>query len=573
MNNSKVNRNAVNNVCGMFMDEYLEEENTSGYCVIQTKINDKITLSDCEDMFTELQEKRIIKNNSFYDDVWIGYYDLCETNMYFDFNIDVLDEIIFSLKKYVLIKLYLKKNGVHVTNVAFRHIKDMLWKTNAFDIDGISDFKKYVSGEKDILYLINCKEFLQFCTYPSACEYYSKIRTFSIRKTPKSREIPDYISILKYDCLIRDFIDTGDVELRIKYYPILIWWMISTIIPLRPSEFVLLKRNCIYKEKDKCYIHIERVKSRADRKNHTVPIMTEFQIPETLFEFISDFIDYANEIDDSTYLVSDDFYKGYLKKVKKRNKEKITLQKFNNLFKMFEKEIIESIYRYKIVALGTVEKDNQIEKIRLGDTRHLAFMNMLMQGLNPLYIQRIGGHYTLEEQLSYCNHLDTFTSAKTYVLSKMLNNKNEVYYRNYSDNVDWGLKQTEKELLEAKFYQLPKVKDGAGRCTSTNFPTDCKCEECLFCEHFIPEKDVAQTYISELKQNNLQNIEIKKELLKKLLKEQLKDEKEIGTVSRNLASLINQEMILDAYTLNLEKGGNEPCDQTEDQLYIQTSSC
>lgn len=568
-----INKKATNDICGMFVNEYLEDRNASGYCVIQTQINDEIDLSGCEDMFTELKEKGIIRNNHFSDNVWMSYYDLYETNINFNFNIDAPKELVLSLKKYILIKLLLKKNEVITVQIAINHIKDMMQKTNLFDIDTVSDFMQYVSKKQTVLYLSDCKEFLQFCTSKDACEFYSKIRSFSIRKTPKSREIPDYDSILKYDCLIRDFIDTGNIDLRMKYCPILIWWMISTIIPLRPSEFVLLKRNCIYKEKDKCYIHIERVKSRADRKKHTIPIMTEFQIPETLFEFISDFIDYANEIDSGSYLVSDDFYIKQLAKNYKRNKEKITLQKFNNLFKMFEKDVVEGIYHYEIVALGAVENDNQIERIRLGDTRHLAFMNMLVQGLNPLYIQRIGGHYTLEEQLSYCNHLDTFTSAKTYVLSKMLNNKNEVYYRNYSDNVDWGLKQTEKELLGAKFYQLPKVKDGAGRCTSTNFPTDCKCEECLFCEHFIPEKDVAQTYISELKQNNLQNIEIKKELLKKLLKEQIKDEKEIGTASRNLASLINQEMILDAYTLNLEKGGNAICDQKEDQIYIQMNSC
>lgn len=568
-----INKKATNNICGMFIDEYLEDGNASGYCVIQTRITDEIALSDCEDIFSELKEKGIIRNNSFSDNVWVGYYDLYETNIYFDFNIDASQEMILSFKKYILIKLYLKKNEVTTAQIAVNHIKDMIQKTNLLDIDTASDFMQYVSKKQTILYLSDCKEFLQFCTIKDACEFYSKIKSFSIQRNPISREIPDYESILKYDCLIRDFINTGNIDLRIKYYPILIWWMISTIIPLRPSEFVLLKRNCIYKEKDKYYIHIERVKSKANRKRYDVPIMTEFQIPKVLFEFISDFIDCANEIDSSSYLVSDGFYIKQLTRDYKRNKQKITLSKFNWLFGMFEKEVVEDIYHYEIVALGTVESSNQIERIRLGDTRHLAFMNMLMQGLNPLYIQRIGGHYTLEEQLSYCNHLDTFTSAKTYVLSKMLNNKNEMYYRNYSDNVDWGLKQTEKELLGAKFYQLPKVKDGAGRCTSTNFPTDCKCEECLFCEHFIPEKDVAQTYISELKQNNLQNIEIKKELLKKLLKEQFKDEKEIGTVSRNLASLINQEMILDAYTLNLEKGGKEICDQKEDQIYIQTNNC
>ena len=573
MNNDKLDGKSANDICGMFVDEYLDEGSASGYCVIQTRINDEISLSDCEGMFAELKEKGIIKNDDFRDNVWSCFYDLYEINIKFDFNIEVPQEIILSLKKYILIKLCLKRNGVYTSQIAFRHIKDMLEKTSVFDIDTVPDFRKYVSNNQTVLYLSNCKEFLQFCTFKEACEFYAKIKNFTIRNNPKSREIPSYDSILKYDCLIRDFIDTGNIDLRVKYCPILIWWMISTITPLRPSEFVLLKRNCIYKKKEKFYIHIERIKSRSDRKNYDVPIMTEFQIPEALFEFISDFIDYANEIDSSDYLVSDDFYKRYLKKVKKRSKNKITLQKFNHLFKLFENEVVEGIYHYEIVALGTVIKDNQIERIRLGDTRHLAFMNMLMQGLNPLYIQRIGGHYTLEEQLSYCNHLDTFTSAKTYMLSKMLNNKNEVYYRNYSDNIDWGLKQTEKELLGAKFYQLSKVKDGAGRCTSTNFPMDCRCEECLFCEHFIPEKNVAQDYIAELKQSNLQNIKIKKEVLKKLLKEQIKDEKEIGTVSMNLAALINQEMILNAYTLSLEKGGDKPCEQMEDQLYIQMNSC
>lgn len=557
----------------MSVDEYLEEGNASGYCVIQTRINDEIPLSDCEDMFAELKEKGIIKNSDFSDNVWVGFYDLYETNINFDFNIDTPQEMILSLKKYVLIKLCLKRNEVTTVKQAFEHIKDMIQKTDLFDIETISDFKKYISNNQTVLYLSNCKEFLQFCTFKEACEFYEKIKNFSIRNNPKSREIPSYDSILKYDCLIRNFIDTGNTDLRMKYCPILIWWIISTIIPLRPSEFVLLKRNCIYKKKEKYYIHIERIKNRSDRKNYEVPIMTEFQIPEALFEFINDFIDYANEIDSSEYLVSDDFYIKQLTRNYKRNKQKITLQKFNHLFQMFEKEVVEDIYHYEIVALGAAIKDNQIERIRLGDTRHLAFMNMLMQGLNPLYIQRIGGHYTLEEQLSYCSHLDTFTSAKTYMLSKMLNSKNEMYYRNYSDNVDWGLKQTEKELLGARFYQLPKVKDGAGRCTSTNFPTDCRCEECLFCEHFIPEKNVAQDYVAELKRNNLQNIEIKKEVLKKLLKEQIKDEKEIGTVSRNLAALINQEMILNAYILNFEKGGDEPCEQMEDQLYIQMNSC
>lgn len=77
-----INKRAANDICGMFVDEYLEDGNASGYCVIQTQINDKIDLSDCEDMFAELKGKGMIRNNSFSDNVWVGYYDLYEINIY-----------------------------------------------------------------------------------------------------------------------------------------------------------------------------------------------------------------------------------------------------------------------------------------------------------------------------------------------------------------------------------------------------------------------------------------------------------------------------------------------------------
>ena len=99
MNNDKLNRKSTTDICGMFVDEYLEEENASGYCVIQTRINDEIPLSDCEDMFAELKEKGNIKNSDFSDNVWVGFYDLYEININFDFNVDAPQEIILSIKK------------------------------------------------------------------------------------------------------------------------------------------------------------------------------------------------------------------------------------------------------------------------------------------------------------------------------------------------------------------------------------------------------------------------------------------------------------------------------------------
>ena len=57
--NNKLDRKSTNDICGMFVDEYLDEGSASGYCVIQTRINDEISLSDCEGMFAELKEKMV----------------------------------------------------------------------------------------------------------------------------------------------------------------------------------------------------------------------------------------------------------------------------------------------------------------------------------------------------------------------------------------------------------------------------------------------------------------------------------------------------------------------------------
>ena len=74
--NNKLDRKSTNDICGMCVDEYLEEGSASGYCVIQTRINDDIPLLDCEGMLAELKEKGVINNDAFKDNVWSCFYDL-----------------------------------------------------------------------------------------------------------------------------------------------------------------------------------------------------------------------------------------------------------------------------------------------------------------------------------------------------------------------------------------------------------------------------------------------------------------------------------------------------------------
>ncbi|MCT4574449.1 integrase, partial [Bacillus thuringiensis] len=58
---------------------------------------------------------------------------------------------------------------------------------------------------------------------------------------------------LKFAWILNDFFTRTDHKdwKYIYFYPIRIWWHLTTIIPIRIGEFLLLKRECIRAEGDK----------------------------------------------------------------------------------------------------------------------------------------------------------------------------------------------------------------------------------------------------------------------------------------------------------------------------------
>ena len=75
-------------------------------------------------------------------------------------------------------------------------------------------------------------------------------------------------------------------------------------------------------------------------------------------------------------------------------------------------------------AAGTTSmKNNRIEKMQLGDTRHISITSMMLQGLSPYTIAQLAGHAQIREQIGYYSHMDTYIEANTYHLSRELAKK------------------------------------------------------------------------------------------------------------------------------------------------------
>lgn len=529
---------------GMDVTDYIENDRQD-YLVVRYKIKDVFSDEKYREIFQNLKDEGVIINNCYDDMQWgLKGSDGRKTYIKYDICINALWNE--RLKHFALIKLDVQKVDVHSARISISGIKAELRKTNYLDINLLHTYRELIGTYRrsDRILLFAFAEFLLFISEGNAKEYYEVISDVPHVYSTKSRDLPCYQSILLFDYIINDFIQKTNTEQKARYYPVLIWWKLSSVIPLRPGEVYQLPKNCIFEKNGKYYIHIERIKNKLKRKKHSNPIIKDFEIREDVYLIIRDYLDYISEFDDTKYL----FSLRSLKKVaglktREKDVERLTVMTMRSIYKHFRQEIIEKEYGYHIVPLGQRKDDNDIEEIKMGDVRHLAIINLMMMGYNPLYVMELAGHDKLSTQLNYCNHIDTFVTAKSHVLKEMMKStENNINFTDYAGG-DFVL---QKQLMGAAYYDLPLVFGGKGRCRSKNFPYDCVYTECIFCPHFIPDRNLSKEYYDELKKENEKDMEALQMELKLLMKDYT-DSRKFDRVGKEIGVTLNKKILISAY--------------------------
>lgn len=470
---------------GMTVREYVGE-NKSAYLVIKYKM-DNASEEEYRKYFDELKSAGRIISDSYDDNLWICFEDKDSPTKRLSFSfMDAYPEIKVTVKNYLLVKLYVQKCSLVTVQKRLTHIRHFVTDTGFMNPDNLKDYQIILNtwNENKKREAISIKEFLQFSNLDYADIYYDVVK--NIKKTENSyRCLPSFQGVLIFDYIVSDYWEKiKNSEDRYRLFPVILWWKLTTVIPTRPIEFFNLKRDCIYEKNGRYFFKIERMKTELGKKLAVSDIVTDFEINAELYFLIRDYADYCNGIDDCIYLISpptcDVIYRNKIL----NTRQKFTFEKMNKYYHAFQREIVEGQYHYKVVRSREM-KDEELPYIYYGDTRHLAIMNMMLQGINPIYIAQLAGHHTLDAQVGYYSHLETFTTAKSYVLSQFM--KKENLLKRPSSDVNMGEKIIKKELLGADYYALPKVARGQGRCSSKNIPYECNHRSCLFCKYFFPE--------------------------------------------------------------------------------------
>lgn len=441
----------------------------------------------------------------FADNKWVFISELTKTYLIIDFQ--KLEEFKFvKLRKrdIIRVKIYISylllDNDLEISTVAqyFSNIVKFFKVTDFMDEDHLSsltdlimdEVNKYTYGHT---FSIIAFDYLNFLINNLHIQdlIYTTYRNFLAKLNPKiklnqtSRTLPSSKDIMFFNYYIDQFFnDTSIVEeLKLLFKPIHIWWKLTNIIPMRPSEFcVKLERDCIIEENGNFFIKINRIKENRSNK---FPVLKKVQLNDTIATLILEYINKTNKFGHTETLFS------YIATSKLRgishslgyntrdlsstkyDKNYFTRSNFANLLKLFYYMIIKGIYN----------DDSYNRQVKPGDTRHFAFFSLLMQGISPIEIALLGGHSTLEMQVNYQNCIEYYVGTELYeFLNEKSDKSNEKIYQSLNDIIN-SLPKTCKKPLHKRY----PLEVGYCLCDFNVDSCDNVDEFCCFCTKWWAE--------------------------------------------------------------------------------------
>ncbi|MBK5261110.1 MAG: hypothetical protein JJE17_00880 [Peptostreptococcaceae bacterium] len=432
---------------------------------------DKATTKEAESIFNAYKKNKVILNGYFDDNVW----HLCDeySNVGFDFNIKdenfaeygkllKIDKkhfiaymktyIIYQLGELVLLSLQQIINGIKkVVSFPVKEltlISEELWVTFIGRIIEFFSMLPDNGNEDEVEDIINRLEKVD-----------DKLKVNSWKGQRKLASFDSYF--LFSDILDQFWNESRDEEEKLFFFPVYLWWKVTGVIPMRPREFVVMSRDCLKGSKDKWILTLRKDRLKGPNKTVSYKIDKDFievkyQIPNELADTImwykektDDFLD--NEL--GTLFLVDTHYVMW-GRCKPYTSRYFTYANFGTCLRYFFQQIIQDRYGYRVIfeRKSTFIKENEIQYICLGDTRHLSLINMIAEGATPMVAMMLAGHDNPNMSSHYYSNITNLIECKTYRQYKRLIKGEQTY----------SISQIEKPLHVSDFVPVePK-----GRCYS-----------------------------------------------------------------------------------------------------------
>ncbi|TCO79425.1 site-specific integrase [Marinisporobacter balticus] len=533
--------------------------------------------------FNELKENNTVIQGNFEDEKWVLRGK--ERKAYFDFDYEFNKKLNLAMKAFILVKIYDQKLDPRTLIMSLSGINYIIKNTNCLDISTVENFAERLKAKKNN-YIINDVigagyDFLCFYDYKNSEQFRNIIKQYNYKKYT-NREIPDLYSMILFNDVLNDFVSHCIQEEKEKYFPVIIWWRITSCIPMRPIELATLETNSAKIVNGKYILSILNAKEKFSGNDTLEQTYRHVEIPKELFDLIHEFNNNNNQEGNEKYLFNYDIYANHYKI--KRSFDKFLdihednyagTARFYGLLNKFYLEIIEKRYGYIAISSEEKSKGNKdgfyVERITPGDTRHFAICNLYLQGINPLTIARLAGHTTIYTQLSYSNHMNTFAKSKVKLLA------DEIRRRRKMENEETSFMKTKNVYKKSLFFNIDSHKNVIpvenGYCIDADFPNNCVVGNCEDeCENFryALDKDKGIIELTDKSKAYGKDIEKHIKILMKIIRKNslnknninknkcfdIKEQEEIGRCSKMIQKSIVNKAFVDSYILDAREVEN-----------------
>lgn len=440
----------------------------------------------------EARTGRMFEGN--YDSKEWGFIsDTRYTKVYFSFN-EIAEPLSFWIKdvemQIKVIKCWVAtlvpKYSIETIKKYFSYLNKFLILSHNLDDNYLEDVQKFLLHKcNDRQRWSNCIAVLNFLDFFDREQHQNYKRELLDIKNDINfknvigsvRTLPSGKDILAFSRVIEDYFLRVQKDDRnyFKFYPIYLWWKISNLIPMRPSEFCGIRRDSLFEENNRCYIKLPRLKQKDNR--HKIQIVDQISLPLSVYKELQEYrvltipFGHSETLISSASIIDLQDSNNYFDK-------RFTYNNFVSLLGKFYKEIIDEEYQ---LTYG--------EKIRPGDTRHFAFLNLMRQGYHPVEIARLGGHTSLQAQYHYHQHMEYWVDVEIVQLMQKFN-----FFRgneSSEESFNSAANSFDDEFIREKI--LKPSETGFEEAVDIGICTDpdmyCQVDKCFYCDYWKISQD------------------------------------------------------------------------------------
>ena len=432
-------------------------------------------IESAKECFQDYVEKGIILTTNFEENKWVTTNEY--SNVSFVFNLNKFrykrfyeqvfqlsfDDFLTYLKSFLVLSM---EHHVLISLQTFlRDIKRLI-KETSWDIDfNVEHIKIYnPSICIDFLSTLPCLEDNELT---QLIEQLDELLTVSYQlNTKKQRKLAQFQSYFLFNDILNDYwVKPLSDEERLFYYPLYLWWQITAVVPLRPREFLLTQRNCLTEKDGKYYLTLRRnnLKGKDKGVSHKISedyYLTTYEVPFKLASEIINYLELTKDLSSTqldTLFVTDSHYRKW-KRVTGTKNRFLTYSNLNTILKYFFNEVVSQQYGYFVHHINFPNKldEHEINFIHIGDTRHIAMINLIAEGASPVTAMLLAGHDSVTTSSHYFSNLSQFIECRSYQLYRKLTNSQTSY----------AISKTQHKYTVNKNYVSL---DNKGRCYSPRF--------------------------------------------------------------------------------------------------------